>query len=94
MDIAHINLPVAASPVPSVARHTTGPAGRQRRLSVSDQVLGMVIVAAIPAVIWTLAIFLACRSFDIAITAATLATIGGSITIFLGIVGSALMSRH
>jgi hypothetical protein len=55
--------------------------------------IGLAIVALVPAVFWTGCLWLAFRAMGIDISAACLFAVGAGIAIFLTAVGSALLAR-
>jgi hypothetical protein len=96
MSLAHVDLVGTsavgrdASPVPRVGKRLD----RSADAPTNDWAMfyGLLIVALVPAVFWTGAIWLVSRAFDMALSASSLGLIAGGITIFLTIVGSVVMA--
>jgi hypothetical protein len=77
----------ASLPVPSVA-------ARGSDLAVSPVVVGIAIVAFVPALFWTGLLWIGLMAAGTVVTGTTLVTVGCAIATFLGLVGCALFARN
>lgn len=78
--------PTASTSVPAVAR-------RAPASLVSDRVLGILLMAALPALFWTGVAAGAAALLDIEIQASTLLQAGAAIGLFLAVIAAAVISR-
>lgn len=60
---------------------------------VSDRVLGVALMAVVPALFWSLLAIMVAPLLGIDIAAATVAQIAAGVAVFLGIVATAVTSR-
>lgn len=93
MSVAQIDMATrtAESAVPAVARRQLG---TNDRGTITAQWAGIALVAIVPAVFWTSCIWLACRLGSVAISGTSLVLVAASITLFLTVIGSALMASR
>jgi hypothetical protein len=96
MSAAQIDMatPATGSAVPAVAKRPVGTSDRAGDRALTAKIVGMALVAVVPAIFWTACIWLACRLAGVAIASTSLALIAASIALFMTVIGSALLASR
>jgi hypothetical protein len=93
MNTAQIELNADRTTTPGVPK-SLGHIQTRSSGSGADLAVGIAITVLVPTVFWTASIWGICRLADVELSAAAITLIGGSMLVFLSMIGSALLSRN